>query len=426
MEKNVILQEIQNQKELAIFFDMLNSLPVPQKRSNKLESNEKIPVILSSDDNYSCFVATTGVSILYNTHSFVEFYVLSEGISEKNKQLIRKSYETITPHFSLNFIECDSAKVFSSIKLLDNYYVTLSTCNRLLVPKLLPDLKRAIYLDVDLIVLDDIKKLWDENLDGHIFGCVPLYYDRFSTVEFLKKCAGISDNSEYCYFNSGVMLIDYDEWRRRKGTNEELLRDLFALLDKCDTKVTPDEMILNRFAWENGGYKILPHKYNTHTKYTYQFLKKNEKILSEHDKWTLAQFEKLIKYNHYEYVLNETDESVIHHYFGAEKPWFHASSSWFTIPLHEHFEDFWFYAKLTLFFNQIKRGYISKHMYLDYSKIDELDVRTNLSEILDKLAEPKLKRKKRKYKILSLITFGKWRKKYQEKYNRILAHMKRA
>ena len=383
MTKNIFLQEIQNQKELAIFFDTINSLPEPKKRSEKLDNNEKIPVILSADDNYSCFISTTGCSILYNTNSFIEFYVLSEGISDKNKELIRQSFANITSHFSLEFVECDSEKDFSSVKLRDGYYVKLNTCNRLLVPKLIPNLKRAIYLDVDLIVLDDIKKLWNEDLDGHIFGCVPLSLDRFSTIQCLRSYAGIPvEAMDYFYFNSGVMLIDYDKWREVKGSNDAIVNNIFDILNKSNVEVTPDEVILNRFAYENGGYKILPIKYNLHTNYSYEFMKKNAKVLNTYEKWTLDEFKKSVEYYNYKSILKEKDAPVIHHFFGPEKPWFTTSAEGFPIPFHKHFEDFWFYAKMTPYFTQIKRGFIEKHMYIDYTKTPEKDVHESLTAIL--------------------------------------------
>ena len=366
--ENIVLHEIQSQKELSILFNILNSLPKFTKHVSKPTTDERIPVILSADDNYSCFVATTGISILHNTNSFIDFYILSDGISDANKELIRKSYESVTPYFSLTFTECDSAKIFSSIKLQEDYHVKLNTCNRLLIPKLLPELKRAIYLDVDMIILGDIKQLWDEELNGHIFGCTPLYYDRFSTVQLLKNNAHIPQDTSYWYFNSGVMLIDYDRWRKIKGDNDEIIKDLMSILSRINVNITPDEVILNKFAYENGGYQVLPLKYNTHTDYTYNFLKKNKRILSDADTHTLGEFERHLGWSNFDKDLITYNKPIIHHFFAAEKPWLTTSSSYFPIPLHEHFGEFWFYAKQSLFFDKIRNMFITRHMYIDCSK----------------------------------------------------------
>lgn len=76
---------------------------------------------------------------------------------------------------------------------------------RILLPALLPDISRVLYLDADMIVMGDIRPLWDTHLNGNIFGAVinPLYPfmpDRAS------EQLGLSDRREY--LNSGVLLID--------------------------------------------------------------------------------------------------------------------------------------------------------------------------------------------------------------------------
>ena len=42
----------------------------------------RIPIFLSSDNNYAPFVATTIASICDNTKSFCDFYILDGGIEE--------------------------------------------------------------------------------------------------------------------------------------------------------------------------------------------------------------------------------------------------------------------------------------------------------------------------------------------------------
>lgn len=43
---------------------------------------KNIPVFLASDDNYAPFLATTAYSVLSNTKSFIDFYVLDGGITD--------------------------------------------------------------------------------------------------------------------------------------------------------------------------------------------------------------------------------------------------------------------------------------------------------------------------------------------------------
>jgi FkbM family methyltransferase len=76
---------------------------------------------------------------------------------------------------------------------------------RLLLPRLLPEVERVLYLDADLLVTGPIHALWDTDLAGKCLAAVTnpvLGDDRRRVVEDL----GLPDPARY--FNSGVMLMD--------------------------------------------------------------------------------------------------------------------------------------------------------------------------------------------------------------------------
>ena len=53
-------------------------------------------------------------------------------------------------------------------------HLTKDTYLRFLAPEILPDgVSRVIYLDSDLVVLDDIGGLWDIDLAGNPLGAAP-------------------------------------------------------------------------------------------------------------------------------------------------------------------------------------------------------------------------------------------------------------
>lgn len=81
---------------------------------------------------------------------------------------------------------------------------------RALLPELLPELSRVLYLDADTLVLRPLQRLWSTDLRGNTIAAIvnPLY--PFMTDDFLGGL-GLQRRSEY--FNSGVLLIDLDRWR---------------------------------------------------------------------------------------------------------------------------------------------------------------------------------------------------------------------
>lgn len=85
----------------------------------------------------------------------------------------------------------------------------ISCWYRVLLPRLLPDLSRVLYIDADTLVLDRLEDLWETDLRGNTFGAVinPLY-------PFMPDRAhelGLAGPAEY--LNSGVLLMDLERMR---------------------------------------------------------------------------------------------------------------------------------------------------------------------------------------------------------------------
>lgn len=82
-----------------------------------------------------------------------------------------------------------------------------------------PCVKRVIYLDSDVVLVDDIMKLWKVNIpETKIIGA-PEYchanFTKYFTNNFwsdpdLKR---VFESKNPCYFNTGVMVMDLGKWR---------------------------------------------------------------------------------------------------------------------------------------------------------------------------------------------------------------------
>ncbi|ERN04342.1 hypothetical protein AMTRI_Chr13g84940 [Amborella trichopoda] len=88
------------------------------------------------------------------------------------------------------------------------------------IADLLPNcVRRVIYLDSDLVLVDDVDKLWRAPLAGKAIGA-PEYchvnFTKYFTPSFWseKRFSGVFRDRNACYFNTGVMVIDLDKWRR--------------------------------------------------------------------------------------------------------------------------------------------------------------------------------------------------------------------
>jgi len=99
----------------------------------------------------------------------------------------------------------------------------LSAWFRVLLPGLLPDLDRVLYIDADVLITARLEPLWNIDLYGNLIGAItnPLYPGMADQI-----CADIGWTDVTGYFNSGVLLIDLTGWRRH-GITDEVFR--FAL-----------------------------------------------------------------------------------------------------------------------------------------------------------------------------------------------------
>ncbi|CAA6670598.1 unnamed protein product [Spirodela intermedia] len=102
-----------------------------------------------------------------------------------------------------------------------------------------PCVDRVIYLDSDLIVVDDIKKLWDQTSGSDAVIAAPEYchanFTSYFTESFwrdpvYRRTFEARRNPHPCYFNTGVMVMDLAKWRA--GDYDERIRQWMVVQRK--------------------------------------------------------------------------------------------------------------------------------------------------------------------------------------------------
>jgi lipopolysaccharide biosynthesis glycosyltransferase len=108
---------------------------------------------------------------------------------------------------------------------------------RVLLPDLLPDARRAIYLDCDTLVLSSLQALWSVDLDGCALGAVA------NVVEPASREHVRSLGLRYPggFFNSGVLVLDLERMRQ-EGKTKEMVGFVRA---HAESLVWPDQDALN-------------------------------------------------------------------------------------------------------------------------------------------------------------------------------------
>jgi len=89
---------------------------------------------------------------------------------------------------------------------------------RVLLPELLPQADRLLYLDVDTLALQPLDELWNTDLGGRLIGAV----DNVLHESQSRRPQALGLPLDTRYFNSGVLLMDL-HGLRREGISARLL-----------------------------------------------------------------------------------------------------------------------------------------------------------------------------------------------------------
>ncbi len=195
------------------------------------QRSDRVAVAFALDEGYAEQTGVTMTSILMNCspRTRYHFYILDGGLSAKSK----KRFEQVK-----KICECD-IEFRNSAELAEKYdfagyarkgglpWVTAPVFHRLLLPSLLPEVERVLYLDGDLIVRKDLASLFHADLNGKYVGMASDVYARANLMpydSYFRDRLGVADGD---YFNAGVAVYDLTRMRR-EGVEKKLLDFLAA------------------------------------------------------------------------------------------------------------------------------------------------------------------------------------------------------
>ncbi len=116
-------------------------------------------------------------------------------------------------------------------------YFTRAMWYRLLLPELLPDVARVLYLDVDTVAVDDLGPLWQIDLGQQYLGAVT---NVFWIAGHAERVASLGLRPE-SYFNSGVLMLNLKQLRADDCSAK--IRDV--ILRRKAELLWPDQDALN-------------------------------------------------------------------------------------------------------------------------------------------------------------------------------------
>lgn len=308
-----------------------------KKGERKMDKvKEIIPIFFAMDDNYIPFMGVCLHSMIehLSKENLYEIKILNTSISDKNKERIIRLEKD---NFKIEFIDLNEQINEIKEKLYTRDYFSAATYYRLFIPNLFSKYDKAIYIDADTILLDDIANLYDidikDNLIGGVTDGVVSSIDIFK--EYVEKVVGVSD--WHNYFNAGLILMNLKELRKIE------FKDKFIyMLDRSKFPVAQDQDYLNRIC--KGRVQIIDKNWNA--------MPINKELYKDESKIKLI------------------------HYNMADKPWHNDNVT---------FEKyFWNYANQTEFIEEIIK---IKENYTEENRNKDIEMGKNLAILAKKDAD---------------------------------------
>ncbi len=277
--------------------------------SNCKDKKHIIPIVFATNDNYAPYLATAIQSIKEhsNKNNMYDMYVFHTSLSMQNQLLIDSLTEV---NISIRFI--DVTPYIKNIKVYSHGHYSVEMYYRILIPEILSEYDKVLYLDCDLIVNTDIAELYSIDISNYILGVV---LDEITTDDMLRYLNSTLKFPIDKYFNSGVLMIN-----TKKFNENGIKQKCFDVLDKSPRLACPDQDILNISC--RGEVLYLSNEWN------YQCAPNNYTLLDRY----------------------LTKKNIIH-YTSPFKPW-----NTVDLPLSEYF---WKYAKNTPYYENILRNYLA-------------------------------------------------------------------
>ena len=135
----------------------------------------------------------------------IDFYILHHDLNQEHMDALRNSFLGCTFHFIE--VKQEEFKEFpiSSRYPLEIYY-------RLFASDLLPDtLDRILYLDVDIVVIQSLKELYNMNFEDNLY--IACSHVSENMTHLNAKRLGL--NEDVPYINTGVLLMNLVALRKR-------------------------------------------------------------------------------------------------------------------------------------------------------------------------------------------------------------------
>ena len=220
-------------------------------------TNKTIPIFFSIDDSYAPFLSVALKSAIDNSklENNYRAIIMFESLSQDNRERLGG---LATDNFKIDFVEMNEGLETITDRLsnrIRSEYFTLTIYFRLFIASMFPEYDKAIYIDSDIILEEDIAELFSIDIgDNFIGACRDASIDGIVPFQsYVEQVVGVDRND---YVNSGVLLMNLKKLRDADFDKHFL----FLLNTYHFDSVAPDQDYLNAIC--KGSIYYLSPKWN--------------------------------------------------------------------------------------------------------------------------------------------------------------------
>ncbi len=217
---------------LLLIFAVISFIFLFNYFGGKNYSNKVVNIVFTTDINYKDYLKTTIRSAIDNKKNDT-VYNINILCVDMPKQEIDKFKKFNGKNVNINPIAINLKSIEHVGNYKISYTVTRADLFKFFMPALFPDLDKILYIDVDTVILGDLRNLYNTDIRGKYIGVVNKCLKEHSYRYLYKKYYYTKRTR---FYNCGVMLYNLDLWRKHDITAKLVEQKNKALEKKLMTQ----------------------------------------------------------------------------------------------------------------------------------------------------------------------------------------------
>lgn len=209
------------------------------------EAASAMPIFFAVDDHYAASLAVAIQSLVANADRGRSYHVivLQRGLKPENrKNLLALATDNVQVELVPMAERIKECLADNGNKLRADYF-TLTIYYRLFIAEMFPQYSKGLYLDADVIALDDVAKLFATDVNGKLVAAAvdPFIATDAIMAPYAVNSVGVPADA---YVNSGVLVMNLAEMRQ-----QHFAEHFLTLLNQYKfASIAPDQDYLNAIA----------------------------------------------------------------------------------------------------------------------------------------------------------------------------------